>query len=124
MVQHVEEVHAQLHGDAFSKSGLLIEREVPLLEFRTTERVATHVAVVAIVVARGRKGTVSRNTACSFESRVDRSRNREGMEIEELKRIPLVDMHRPDHIRTVNSVAAAAVVIPESVIQVKGLTAL
>ena len=41
MIENVEEVSPNLHGNALRKNGVLVEREVPLFEGGAGERVAT-----------------------------------------------------------------------------------
>src|ERR1700680_4367382 len=74
-------------------------------------------------MARARRA-ITRKAAVGLEGNRTRARHSKRTELQEVERIALVVHNRPNHIGPIKAIAAAAVVIFEVIVQVKGLSAL
>ena len=116
MVQNVEEFGAKLHLHPLGNRGVLVESEVPLLVGGTNQRVAPEVAVMPR--AGHAIGWQTRDGPRCWYRAWRRPSGRCNW------RVALVVDDGPDHIRTIETIAAATEIVFAIVVEGKGLAAL
>src|SRR5215469_4556410 len=122
MIQHVKDIRAELQSQPFGNLGVLVYREIPLLEAWSSQRIATQIAKVPCPGHAVGVGTRWGGLCC----RCDRARNCECSEIQEISWVMRVVYDRTHDIRPVVTLPTPAVVVsrPEIVIQLEWLAIL
>src|SRR6266566_1052644 len=118
MIQDIEELRAELEIQPLVDLRVLIDRQVPLLEWRTLERIAPQVAEVL------RPGYAVRYGKPRYSDATVGAGHGKGAQIKKVIRVVVVVNDRPYYIGPVKAFPAPAVIVFAIVVKREGLAAL
>ena len=116
MIQKIEEIRTELEVQPFADLGVLVNREIPLLEWRTLQRITPEVSeVLRPGHAVGRKPQYSA---------IIGARHGKGAQIQKIIRVVIVVNDRPYYIGPIKAFPAPAVIVLAIIVKREGLAAL
>src|ERR1700757_5072867 len=116
MIEDIEEIRTELEAQPFVDTGVFVDGQVPLLEWRPHQRVAPQ--VVEVLRPRHAVGGKARNSA------IVGAGHGKGTQIKKAIRVVIVINGRSYYIGPIKALPAPAVIVLTIIVKREGLTAL